>query len=97
MVDEKEFPAAVKQLTSVIGCSPVTQTATDTIWALKNQSQGGRSDPRLILSLPRDAEEERLSTDGLGIYEVAFWIDRDHEEGCVRTPYGRISWRHQSD
>jgi hypothetical protein len=96
LVDEEDFIGISSQLTSVIGSQPAIATATETVWYLDTPiaaSQPEHEKPQLILSVPReDSEHEALKIRGPGIHEVAFWVDKDRDGGCVCTPYGRIVW-----
>ncbi|KAF7968077.1 hypothetical protein HWV62_32071, partial [Athelia sp. TMB] len=97
---EKTALAGVsRQLTSVIGASPTTETATEVAWTLEHQAKSGPS-PKLVLSATRtnsavDTKEDEEATPGRGIFEVGFWVDKEREEGSVTTPYGKISWVHR--
>lgn len=96
LVDEEDFIAISYQLTSVIGSQPAIETATKAVWYLDTPttaSQPEHGKPQLILGVPReDSEREALKIRGPGIHEVAFWVDKDRDDGCVCTPYGRILW-----
>lgn len=95
LADAQEFTSLSLQLISVVGTPPTSATAAEVAWALDttNTNIDANGQPRLILSLPRDAEEqEALETKGPGIYEVAFWVNKGRQGGSIRTPYGKILW-----
>ncbi|KAG6329717.1 hypothetical protein ID866_9372 [Astraeus odoratus] len=87
------------KLTSVVGDPPAevrTSSSLEYTWLLETPASGLGvvSTPRLVLSAPRNLEEDAyLDERGPGIYEVAFWTKPGGKEGVSATPFGRIIWQ----
>jgi hypothetical protein len=88
------FAGVARQLTTVIGAPPIRSTDEEVIWALGSAVPlVGREGARLVLSLPTDEEEDVfVGTKKSGIFEVAFWVEKEMERRRVKTPYGSIVW-----
>jgi hypothetical protein len=99
LVDQEEITTVSNQLTWVVGTKPDMVAATAAVWVLDTPTiasagQNGHESPQLILTTPKqDDEYEALKEKGPGVYEIAFWVDKDRDGGCVDTPYGKIIWR----
>jgi len=88
----EDFLSISRQLTSVLGDSPILSTDTTFMWQL-DASNKIAVGPRLILrTAESDAEAGFVQEVGTGIYEVAFCVRNREREGDDTTPYGRIVW-----
>ena len=92
LVEPENIEVTARQLTTVIGEPPHTFSETEYSWALDTaggpEIAGGGT--WLILSVPRDEDEQKRARDHPGIYEVALLMDSDDKERTVMTPYGRL-------
>lgn len=91
LTSSEELASFSRQLTSVIGDSPIISTSTESTWRLETGNH--KNEPRLVLRSPSsDSESTFVQEAGTGIYEVAFDVKNKEKEGNGRTPYGRIIW-----
>jgi len=94
LVPRTSFPVVKQQLTHVLNLEPTT-SPEHAEWSLLTHSQDLPT--HLYLSHPADEEQERFTQDperGSGVWEVSFWVDKDHADDPVIVPgFGRILWK----
>lgn len=92
LTSSQTLTSVSRQLTSVIGDSPAATTDSEVTWILDTVS-GRKDGPKLILDSPKDGEEASfVGNVGMGIYEVAFSIDRDGHGGTGMNLMENLSW-----
>ncbi|KAH7928212.1 hypothetical protein BV22DRAFT_1059561 [Leucogyrophana mollusca] len=94
LVGRKALSELSSQLQFVVGEEAILKTNTQLQWELKTPSGSGSTrNPRLVLSIPTNEEEEvSLKDRGPGIAEVAFWTGDGGKAGEAVTPYGKVVW-----
>ncbi|KAI9059784.1 hypothetical protein FKP32DRAFT_1579320 [Trametes sanguinea] len=90
-----DIAAYAKELTSVLGVSPVDSSASQVVWELELQPShdAAHRTPTLVLSAAGDENEERYVRErGAGIYELGVAVTDAERGGVKHTPFGRIVW-----
>ncbi|KDQ14572.1 hypothetical protein BOTBODRAFT_32705 [Botryobasidium botryosum FD-172 SS1] len=93
LVPQEKFPIVKQQLTQVFDFEP-TASPSHAEWPLLTHSQDQHLTAHLHLSYPTNEEQEaHVKSGGSGVWEVSFWVEKDHAEDPAVVPgFGRISW-----
>ncbi|KAF5318024.1 hypothetical protein D9619_012220 [Psilocybe cf. subviscida] len=93
LVQPSALDDTVKEVTAVIGKSPVSSDARQVVWELNSPNKNPSSPPpRLILSTASTVDEQDFLVQSSGIYEVGFRVRTVADGSPIATPYGRIAW-----